>query len=378
MKIVHIITGLGDGGAEGVLFRLCKYDLKKEHIVISLKNEGKYGLLLKEKGINVICLDMNFGKVRVKDFLKLFRLLKKLKPDTIQTWMYHADFFGGIVSRFAGFKNIFWNIRHTTLEPEESKKSTRLVVKLCARLSRVIPKGIICCGEEVLRVHSELGYNKSKMKIICNGYDISLFKPSIKLRLFFRKEFDLNSKTLVLGMVGRFHPQKNHLGLLKALSIVKKCFKDFKFLLVGRDLNHNNLILVNEIKNQNLESNIVLINKRSDIPAVMNAIDINVLSSSSGEGFPNVLAEAMACGIPCVTTNIGDASLIVGHTGWVSPPNDSIALANSIIKAIKEKNRDKKLWSLRKQKCRNRIIENFSLDKMIKNYHSVWGEKFFK
>ena len=373
MRIVHIISGLNDGGAEGVLFRLCKNDLQQEHIVISFLNEGKYGFLLREIGINVFCLNMNLGRIRIKDFLNLFKLLIKLKPDTIQTWMYHADFFGGIVSRFAGFKNIFWNIRHTTLEPEESKKSTRLVVKLCARLSRVIPKGIICCGEEVLRLHSELGYKKSKMKIIFNGYDISLFKPSIKLRLFFRKEFDLNSKTLVLGMVGRFHPQKNHLGLLKALSIVKKCFKDFKFLLVGSDLNHNNLILVNEIKNQSLESNILLINKRSDMPAVMNALDINVLSSSSGEGFPNVLAEAMACGIPCVTTNIGDASLIVDRTGWVSPPNNYVALANSILKAIEEKNRDEKLWSLRRQNCRDRIIENFSLDKMIKNYHSVWG-----
>ena len=373
MTIVHIISGLNDGGAEGVLYRLCQQHLNKEQIVISFLDEGKYGDFLRENGINVFCLNMNSGKIRITDFLKLFRLLRKLQPDIIQTWMYHADFFGGIVARLSGFKNVFWNIRHTTLLPEDSKKSTILVAKLCARLSGIIPKRVICCAEEAMRVHIDLGYKKRKMTVIANGYDISLFKPSEDLRFSFRNEFELNSKTIILGMVGRFHPQKNHLGLLKALSIVKKSYDDFKFLLIGRDLNHDNLILDNEIKKQNLESNILLLNQRSDMPAVMNALDINVLSSSSGEGFPNVLAEAMACGTPCVTTNIGDAALIVDDTGWVSPPNDPIALANAIIEAIQERNRDERLWILKKKNCRDRIVQNFSLDKMIKNYHLVWG-----
>ena len=373
MKIVHIISGLGNGGAEGVLYRLCKNDTANKHIVISFQDEGKYGALLRKAGANVFCLYMKIGRIHVKDFLKLFKLLRKIKPDIIQTWMYHADFFGGIVARLAGFKNVFWNIRHTTLLPKDSKKSTILVAKLCARLSTVIPKRIICCAEEAMRVHIDLGYEKRKITVIPNGYDISLFKPSEKLKFSFRNELGFNSNTLVLAMVGRFHPQKNHLGLLKALSIVKKSYDDFKFLLIGRDLNHNNLILNNEIKKQNLESNILLLNQRSDIPAVMNALDINVLSSSSGEGFPNVLAEAMACGTPCVTTNIGDAALIVDDTGWVSPPNDPIALANAIIEGIQERSRDKRLWILKKKNCRDRIVENFSLDKMIKNYHLVWG-----
>jgi len=373
MKVVHIISNLNNGGAEGVLYRLCKSDTIQNHIVISMTGEGKYKLMLRNVGIDVYCLNMNNNRAYFKGFLKLLKLLRKLKPDIIQTWMYHADFFGGITARLLGFKNIFWNIRHTKLLPSESKKTTRILANISARLSGIIPKRIICCAEEALWVHSEMGYKKLKMTVIANGYDISLFKPCDKLRLSLRDELNLNLKTIILGMVGRFHPQKNHIGLLKALSIVKKLDYDFKFLLIGRDLNYDNLILESEIKRQNLESNILLLNQRSDMPAVMNALDINVLSSSSGEGFPNVLAEAMACGTPCVTTNIGDAALIVDDTGWVSPPNDPIGLSNAIIEAIEERSNDEELWTLRKQKCRDRIVENFSLDKMIKNYHLVWG-----
>ena len=373
MIITHVITGLGNGGAEGVLYRLCETDIHNRHIIISLSGLGKYGALIKESNNEVYCLNMQPGRFNIRALFKLFMLFKKLNPDIIQTWMYHADFFGGMVARFAGFNNIFWNIRHTSLLPEDSKKSTIFIAKLCARLSTIIPKQIICCAEEAKIVHINLGYEKRKMTVIANGYNISLYKPNEELKFSLRNEFGFNSKTLVLGMVGRFHPQKNHLGLLEALSLVKKSFEDFKFLLIGRDLNYDNTILNHEIKKHNLDSNILLLNQRSDILAVMNALDINVLSSSSGEGFPNVLAEAMACGTPCVTTNIGDAALIVDDTGWVSPPNDPIALANAIIEAIQERNRDERLWILKKKNCRDRIVQNFSLDKMIKNYHLVWG-----
>jgi glycosyltransferase involved in cell wall biosynthesis len=373
MIIVHIIAGLNDGGAEGVLYRLCANDTKHTHIVISMIDEGKYGHLLQKVGIDVFCLNIKRGGIRVDDFFKLFKLLRRLKPNIVQTWMYHADLFGGFVARLAGFNKVFWNIRHSRLLPDDSKKSTIIVAKLCAFFSGIIPKGIVCCAEEAMRVHSNMGYKKRKMTVIANGYDTSLFKPDEKFKFQLRDELGIGPTELVLGMVGRFHPQKNHLGLLEALSIVKKSFSDFKFLLIGRNLNQNNQILVGKIKRYDLESNIFLLNQRSNIPAFMNSLDINILASKSGEGFPNVLAEAMSCGIPCVTTNVGDAQLIVANTGWVLPPNDPIALANIIIQAIEEFRCNQLLWLKRKNKCRDRIIQKFSLDIMINKYHIVWS-----
>lgn len=371
-KVLHIITGLNNGGAEGVLYRLCKYDNSSRHIVISLMGGGKYGALLKEVDVEVHCLNMPAGRVSLAGVVKLFKLLRKLKPDVVQTWMYHADLLGGIVARCAGIRNVFWNIRNTTLEAGKSKKTTIFVARLCARLSGFIPKGIVCCAQEAMLVHSALGYKKSKIKLIANGYDFFYFKPDNELRDEFRGQLVLPPLQAFLGMVGRFDSQKDHFGLLKALWLVKAYVPNFKFAMVGRGLNKANAALGEQINKLNLNNNILLLDQRADISTVMNGLDIHVLSSAFGEAFPNVLAESMACGTPCVTTNVGDAAVIVGETGWVVPPKDPQALADAIIMAIKEMQMDDQAWSLRQQACRDRVVKSFSIEKMISGYHRVW------
>ncbi len=372
MKVLHVITSLNDGGAEGVLYRLCHYDTSTSHIVVCLMDEGKYGPLLRKDGIELFCLNMSAGKVSFSALWSLYKYIRLIKPDVVQTWMYHADFIGGIISRFAGIKSVFWNIRQSGFDKDKSKKSTIILAKLCAHLSGILPKGIICCAHKAARLHSDLGYKSSQMTVISNGYDLNFFSVNDLLACEFRSELMIDPKTLLLGMVGRFHPQKDHFGLLRALSIVKSSIQDFKFVLVGLDLNRNNRRLNNEINYFGLEQNILLLEQRVDIPLVMNGIDINVLSSAFGEGFPNVIAEAMACGTPCVATDVGDSAFIVGNTGWIIPPSNPQALANAILRAVEEKQTKKQTWSARKVACRNRIKEHFGIETFIRNYHKVW------
>ena len=374
MHITHIITSLSDGGAEAVLYRLCTNDTHAKHTVISLMDMGKYGSLLQGAGIEVHCLNMPSGRVNFASLRKLYKLLKSLQPNAVQTWMYHADLIGGIIAKLAGIKHIYWNIRHTTLEKGQSKKSTILVAKLCALLSRFIPKKIICCAHKAVEIHAELGYQKSKMVVIGNGYQLEQFAPNADEGKKLRLELTLAEQETILGMVGRFDAQKDHLGLLSALNIIKNKIRNFNFLLIGRDLNSNNQILIKEINKFSLEQNIILLDQRTDIPTIMNALDIHVLSSSFGEAFPNVLCEAMACGTPCVTTDVGDAAFIVGNTGWVVPAKNPEALAEAILSAVNEKTSNKQSWTNRKQACRNRIVENFSIEKMIEKYHQIWEE----
>ncbi|MCH8532908.1 MAG: glycosyltransferase [Saccharospirillum sp.] len=372
MIVVNVITGLNDGGAEGVLCRLCLSDAVNEHIVICMTGPGKYGPILDSFGIKVFYLNMHLGGLKLVYILKLYFLFKRINPNVVQTWMYHSDLIGGLVARVSGVKNVCWNIRHSELEPGKSKRSTIWVAKACAFLSKWVPRKIICCAQKAKQVHIEYGYDASKMVVIGNGYDLDQFRPDPCARQLVRAELGISSDTLLLGKVGRFNIQKNHEGLLHSLNILKGMGIDFKCALVGADMNPDNQQLVGWIGDLELEKELLLLDQRTDIPAIMNALDIHVFSSSFGEGFPNVLAEAMACGTPCVTTNAGDAADIVGETGWVVPVNDISAFAEALLEAATELDDNSEGWSSRSSKAIDRVQQNFSLEKMVKAYHRAW------
>lgn len=372
MKILNIIVGLNDGGAEGVLYRLCLYDKNYKHIVISLMDEGKYGPLLKEAGIEVHCLNMPAGRFTFTGLYKLFKLIRKSKPNIVQTWMYHADLIGGLVARLAGVKNVFWNIRHTTLEPGKSKRSTIFIAKLCAMLSKRVPVGIVCCAEKAREVHTSIGYDTSKMTVIANGYDPSILCAIPNSQAQLNKE--LGDVFPAIGMVARFDPEKEHFDLLEAFLIVKKKGLPHKLVLVGYKINTSNIALIEKIESLKLKNEVLLLDQRRDIPTIMSSLDLHVLSSSS-EAFPNVLAEAMACNTPCVTTDVGEAAHIVGDTGWVVRPKNPQALADAILTALNELQSDPSTWVSRKVACRKRIVDNFSIETMVGKYHQVWTNK---
>jgi glycosyltransferase involved in cell wall biosynthesis len=210
-----------------------------------------------------------------------------------------------------------------------------------------------------------------KAFVIGNGYNINQFFTDNYIRDTFRSKFKVSNEVNLLGMVGRYDPLKDHLNLIMALPRIIKAGYNIKLILVGKDLDVNNQTLLNQSQENELLDKILLLGQRNDILAVMNALDLHLLSSSS-EAFPNVLPEAMACGTPCVTTDVGDAGLIVGTTGWVVPPKDPLLLANAIMQALDEKHSNNQQWQDRKSKCRTRIVDNFSIERMVSNYHNVW------
>ena len=366
MKIIHIITGLGDGGAEHTLFKICKYDKLNKHIVISLKGSGKYLPLLNKLGVKVYCLNVNFFSIN--KFFFLINLLRSLKPDLVQTWLVHGDFIGSLAARLAGIKNIVWNVRYSKIEIGKAKIKTILIIKVLSKLSYFIPKLIIIVSKKAKKIYQDEGYDKKKLKFIPNGYDLSILKVNKNKKIDFQKKIRIKKQMPLIGCVARFDPLKDHLNLLNSISLIRLNNTNFFCVLVGTNINKSK-ILINEIKRLKLNDCIKLLGPTKNISEVMNSIDIHVQSSRS-EGFPNVVAEAMAHKTPCIVTNVGDSSYIVGNTGWVVPPNEPVKSAKAIQLAFNEIST--KNWVKRCNKARERIGKKFSIGKMIESYNNLW------
>ena len=368
MKIVHIITSLNDGGAEHTLYKICKYDKNNEHLVISLKGPGKYYSLLKKIGVNVYYLNIKFYSIN--KFFSLVSLIRFLKPNIVQTWLIHADFLGGIAAKLAGIKNIIWNIRYTKIKFGKSKHTSVMIIKILSYLSFSIPSSIVVVSKIAKKIYQMEGYDKKKFIYIPNGYDISLLKSDKIKRKTFRNKIKIKKNTILIGNVARYDPKKDHANLLKALSILKLTNSNFLCILVGARMNKNNIELNSLIKKLNLSDKVKLLGQNKNIPEIMNGIDIYVQSSSYGEGFPNVVAEAMSCGTPCIVTDVGDASYIVDKIGWVVPPNDEIRLSKIIDRIANQIGTNK--WKKRSKDARLRIKQNFNIKKMIGSYNKLW------
>jgi glycosyltransferase involved in cell wall biosynthesis len=371
MQVLHIITDFDDGGAQAVLYRFIIADKENVHQVISLMSVGWYGNRLLESGVRVRSLNMPKSRLTLAGLTNLYRLIREINPDVIQTWMYHSDLIGNVMARLAGKKAVIWGLHNSNLDPAKTALTTRLTARACAMLSN-LPQKIISCSEEGVRVHTALGYQQQKMVVVPNGYDVSEFSPRLDDRIELRRQWQIAENTTLFGMVARWDPQKDHANLIAALANLKsRELSPWHCVLIGSNLAPENQTLVTLLEQYGISDRVSLLGLRNDIPAVMNALDLHVLSSAYGEAFPNVVAEAMACGTPCVVTAVGDAALIVGDTGWVVPASDPVQLANAMSEAVKERS-DLPVWTKRQAICRQRIKANFNVQIMVDKYNDVW------
>lgn len=370
--ILHIIVGLGDGGAEATLNKIILNDKKYKHVVISLTNYGRYGISLEENGIPVYCL--NFKKNSL-NFIGIFNVLKiffKIKPKLVQSWMYHADFVTTFIKFFSPNTNIIWCIRNSTY-PFNDSKIRFIVSKFCSLMSFLVPKKIVSCGDVAKNDHIKFGYTKKNWQVIYNGVDVEKFKKKeiYKIDLEYKDILSLNTNNHPsIGMIARYDKQKGYEILLESLKDLKlKGIKYFCFL-IGTNVNSDNIELLDMIKKRDLSSDIYLLGQRKDIDVIYNILDLVILSSINGEGFPNVLAEAMACETPCIATNVGETSKIIKNHGWLVNPKDINNLTINLEKAISLLSSP--AWDQKRSSCRKHIVDNFTLEKMVQKYVELW------
>ncbi|MEA5527543.1 glycosyltransferase family 4 protein [Nodularia spumigena] len=374
IKLTLIITGLNTGGAEMMLLKLIER-LSPEFTpqVISLTDIGAIGERIQSLGIPVTALGMSRTIPNPLALLKLVKLLKHSQPDIVHTWMYHADLLGGLAARMAGVSKVIWNIRHSDLSKEKSKATTRLVAAFCAKISHSVPDRILSCSQVGQKIHINIGYMADKFVVIANGSDLERFQPNPNFRESVRQELGIAADTPLVGVIARFDPQKNHTGFFTAAGYLHQKRPDVHFLLAGSGIDTDNSVLMRAIDKAQVSHVTHLLGLRQDIPRLMASLDVLVSPSSYGEGFPNVLGEAMGCGVPCVVTDVGDSAYIVGDTGKVVAPDDMIGLAEAIDSLLSLPSSQRLTLG---EQARHRIQENFEINHVVSLYESLYQEVY--
>ena len=371
IRIVHVISDLDVGGAEVMLAKLVVGMDKRgfANTVVSLTDGGQLGEAITAAGIPVHSLGMKRSKPDLSGLSRLIRLLKATKPNLVQSWLYHADFLSLLAAPFAGSPPLLWNVRCSDMDFRHYPSLTRWTVRALALGSRR-PVAVVSNSVAGQRLHQRLGYRPRRWEVIPNGIDLSRFQPDASARGRFCAELGLAAETAVVGLVARVDPMKDHAMFLDAARRVADVRSGVHFVLIGKGTE----MLTPMVAAHKLAGQVHLLGFRNDVEHLLPALDVACLSSAFGEGFPTVLAESMACGIPCVTTDVGDARSIVADTGLVVPVRDPASLAHAIIDLI---DRGPAAREQLGRAARVRIETEYSLSRIVDQYTALYSDLSF-
>lgn len=371
MRVLHVIVGLGLGGAETLLYRLATRDSGIDHEVIALGGRDWYSSRLEAHGIVVHHLGVTSLLSAPVAAARLRKLIQRSDADVVQCWLYAANVVAGIYAKRARIP-VVWGVHSSTLEPVG--KATRMLAYAGGVLARWIPDFVINCSSRSAQLHAKFGYAAAPGAVIHNGYDPGSFFPDEEARAKTRQALGVGAGTFLIGSIGRWNPQKDFPNLLSALRKLREEGVPLQCILAGSGLLPSNDELMNLIRSFGCEALVTPLGPREDMRDIDRAIDLHVLSSSGGEAFPNVVAETMLSGTPNVVTDIGDSAMIVGETGWAVPPRDSGKLAAAILEARMDWEKAPSRWQSRRVVARKRIADDFTFEQMARAYEAIWAK----
>jgi glycosyltransferase involved in cell wall biosynthesis len=364
--IVHLITGLETGGAEQMLARLViSLDRKRfRSVVVSMTGPGVVGPLLASAGIESHALGMRRGKADLRGAMRLIRILRQVRPEILQTWLYHADLLGLLAQLQAPPFALFWNIRCTE---SIGADIVRRLLSWCSMRPDVVVVNSLA-GQ---RFHQQLGYRPYRWEHIPNGCDTTLFQFDAEGRANLRRDLGIPDRAIVIGFPARYHPMKDHANFIAAAARLTAVWPEAMFLLIGPGVELSNQALTETIRAHGIVGRVKLLGERGDMPKVYSALDIATLSSAFGEGCPNVLCEAMSCGVPCVATDCGDSADILGPLGTVVPRRNPEALAAAWMGLISMEPEERRRIG---EDARNRVVRSYDLQAIVSRYDALYNE----
>lgn len=371
MRILYVVSGLSTGGAELMLFKLLSTldRARFQAYVVTLRDKGVVGPKIEALGVPVYELGIAGLWSLPRAVWRSFRIIRQSRPMLIQGWMYHGNLVASLLGCLVSNRvPVLWNIRQSLSDLDAEKRLTALVIRTGAGLSGSATR-IMYNSHKAARQHEHLGYSGNKAVIIPNGFNTAIFRPNPIAAMALRRELGVGSKVPLIGLVARYHPMKDHENFLRAAALLLQKHPAIRFVMVGRDVVPDNPNLANLIKGLALEGYVYLLGERVDMPEVTAALDVAVNASLRGEAFPNAVGEAMACGIPCVVTDVGDSAWIVGQTGRVVPPCDASAMA-AVIGELLCGGAEYRLGL--GQAARFRINELFFLEHVVAQYVALY------
>jgi len=372
IKVMHIITTLGPAGAENMLCRIASGmdSTRFENEIVSLTGILDLAERMRSAGIRVRSLGMKKTIPNPLAVMRLAKWIRESKPDIIHTWMYHANFIGTLAARLAGNAPLVWSIHHNALDPQSDNRRTMLINRACATLSRKFADRILFCSHSSLHNHKKLNYASQRLEVIPNGFDLEQVKPDSTAPASLRKELGIPFDAILIGLGARFHPHKDHRNFIQAAGLLHKEIPRIHFLLFGMGVTWANRQLAEWIDTAGIRANVHLLGMRHDVSRLFSGIDIASTASRS-EAFPIVVGEAMACGTPCVVTDVGDSALIVADTGRVVAPNDPDALAEAWRSLVDAGHAERRRLGIA---ARARIRQHFSLPAIVQSYQDVYAQ----
>jgi glycosyltransferase involved in cell wall biosynthesis len=339
--------------------------------VISLTSIATIGAELRQEGVPVLAVGGRGGVLLPHQFRTLWRAYRSARPDVVHSWMYHANVAAQLLVRLTVDSVrpcLITSVRGAIHAPQEQKRLTRLIRRIDAGLSRTADR-IIFNSRRSAEQHAALGYDREKMRVIPNSFDTDLFQPMPSESARIRQQLGYTDELLV-GLIARFHRLKGHRTFLEAAGLVAQRQPNCRFLLVGRGCDSQNEELMRWIQELNLTDRVVALGERRDVEAIDNALDIAVCASIS-ESFPNAIGEAMACGTPCVVTDVGDCPYLVGNPDFVVPARDPQALAEGILRLAHLPPETRAALGV---SARARVLSEFSTERIAGQYVELYEE----
>ena len=369
IRVCHLITTLDVGGAELMLARLVERMNRNRFrcSVISLVAPGTVAGRLRAAGIDVTSLGLRRGRIPAAGVLRLAGRLRSERPDVLQTWLYHADLLGLLAGRTAGVRHILWNVRNSTMRMDRYGFLSRLTLEACRVASRH-PDGIVVNSRSGYEHHRRLGYRARAWFFIPNGIDTVRFRPDAAARARIRRQLGIPPAAPLIGFAARVDPMKDHRTFLRAAALLARQRPDVRFVLAGDGTLPGGPI-DGLVRRAGLGPRLLRLGPWADMAGLMSSLDV-ATSVSHGEGFPNVVAEALACGVPCVATDVGDTARIVAGAGVVVPPADPHRLADAwrdLIAASPDVRRGLG------RAGRARIAEEYSLTRAVARYENLYA-----